>query len=154
MNHTQSVSSKKPRNPDGYDPAQARTAVESDGEAPYIRKDLRQEIARTVELQIEFSTKMRTLLDQIATVTVNIPETDSIPSSKREVVMEIKAAKEHRRTQLRLRAIRLFGAMEDLARFASGVIENSPVSQLESIELRVRNAELEALLIEAKQLKV
>ena len=43
-------------------------------------------------------------------------------------------------------------AAEQLARYASGLIENARLPQLDKIELQLRNAELEAELIEAKHL--
>jgi hypothetical protein len=46
----------------------------------------------------------------------------------------------------------LIHAAEDLARFASGMIENSDLEQLDRIEMRLRSAELESVLIELKEL--
>ena len=46
----------------------------------------------------------------------------------------------------------LIHAAEHLARFASGIIENSNLEQLDRIELKLRSAELEAVLIELQQL--
>ncbi len=46
----------------------------------------------------------------------------------------------------------LVRAAEDLARYASGIIENSNLEQLDRIELRLRSAELESVLIELQEL--
>lgn len=53
---------------------------------------------------------------------------------------------------VRERARPLVIAAEQLARYASGLIENARLPQIDKIELQLRNAELEAELIEARHL--
>jgi hypothetical protein len=56
------------------------------------------------------------------------------------------------RRWVRERARPLVIAAERLARYASGLIENARLPQIDKIELQLRNAELEAELIEARHL--
>lgn len=82
-------------------------------------------VERTAELLVEYKKKVRSV------------------NKRFEVATEL-----HRQVK-RFRPVIV--AAESLARYASGLVENARLPQIDKIELQLRNAELEAELIEAKR---
>ncbi len=105
-------------------------------------------VDRVVRLQEEYRKKLRWLLKRYAEQKSNQGESTSTFFTSKTAVLKAKA----NRSWLNERARPLVSAAENLARYASGLIENARLPQIDKIELQLRNAELEAELIEARHL--
>ncbi len=97
-------------------------------------------VDRVVRLQAEYQEKLRVLRERR-------PSPNGVSGGGVK-----PAAGRADPTWVRERARPLVVAAERLARYASGLIENARIPQIDKIELQLRNAELEAELIEARHL--
>jgi hypothetical protein len=108
-------------------------------------------IQRTLLLCATYSTKLESIKKRML-------DSQKASSGRRFILPSFLGTREeqHLATFDRLAKLSrpLIHAAEDLARFASGIIENANLEQLDRIELMLRNAELEAELIELKQLTI
>ena len=100
-------------------------------------------VERVVRLQAEYLEKLRQLLSQRPDPKVGVKVVGGSVGMRGTTVDA---------SWVRERARPLVTAAERLARYASGLIESARIPQIDKIELQLRNAELEAELIEARHL--
>ncbi|MFY7953245.1 MAG: hypothetical protein ACOVT5_12125 [Armatimonadaceae bacterium] len=107
-------------------------------------------VDRVVRLQIEYRKKLRGLVKRHTEQ--NPPESSGATQPSRAAQVMISWLPKVPRPRLVKKVRPLLSAAERLARYASGLIESARIPQLDKIELQLRNAELEAELIEARHL--
>lgn len=109
------------------------------------------EVDRTVSLQIEYRKKVRRLAARYGVLK---QEKRQLEESKEQTIEVLNKRRrlmtDEDRIKKKYRPVVV--AAENLARYASGLIENARLPQIDKIELQLRNAELEAELIEARHL--
>lgn len=100
-------------------------------------------IAGCIKKVRAFNKRMRTTKQELARL------------QPKSLFQEVKAERDNLsadRTRQVARFRPVIVAAEELARYTSGLIENARLPQIDKIELQLRNAELEAELIEARHL--
>ncbi len=118
-------------------------AVEESVETPEVVRE-KAGVDRVVQLQVEYQEKLRLLCEQR-------PNTGGTENGVSGGGVKVSSSRADPKW-VRERARPLVVAAERLARYASGLIENARLPQIDKIELQLRNAELEAELIEARHL--
>jgi hypothetical protein len=108
-------------------------------------------VDRTVQLQIEYRKKLRGLARRHRELSQQSDESPISSAFSPAAQLQRRRLSDDR-TKL-LRRLRLVeAAANELARYASGLIEGSRIPQIDKVELRLRNAELEAELSETRTL--
>jgi hypothetical protein len=102
-------------------------------------------VDRVVKLQVEYRDKVRKLTrrrQRLKSEEEQTPYGQVHPDTKLGIRISTAVS----------RSRPVIVAAERLARYASGLIESARIPQIDKIELQLRNAELEAELIEARHL--